>query len=294
MYRLKKFEVWASEIAGFLNCELVGEDFLIEEPSCIHLHSKKNNNNSKVLLLTREKPTVAVCPYLITSYPELSLGYVLREFFSSASVHTVHHSAVISDQAKIGRNVKIGPFCCVGPDVELGDNTILMSNVVLNGPLMIGKNCVIKDGAVIGSEGWGFVFDEDGIPFHPPQLGKIVIDNNVWIGANATIERAMVAETRICTNVKIDDLVHIGGATHIGTRCMITAGSVIASSVVLKNDVIVSPHSVIRENIKIGPFVQIGQGAVVVKDLLSPGVYVGNPARLLKGIDIETDERRIV
>lgn len=291
MYRLKKFEVWASEVAGFLNCELVGDDFLIDEPSCIHLHSPLDSNIGKVLLLTKKQPTAKNCPYLITPHPELALGHVLREFFASSSVHTVHQSAVISDEAKIGRNVKIGPFCFVGPDVELGDNTILMSSVVLNGPLMIGKNCVVKDGAVIGSEGWGFVFDEDGNPFHPPQLGKIVIDNNVWIGANATIERAMIAETRICTNVKIDDLVHIGGATRIGARCMITAGSVIASNVVLENDVIVSPNSVVRENLKVAPFVQIGQGAVVVKDLSSPGIYVGNPARLLKVIDIETDER---
>ena len=290
MYRIKKFEVWASEIAGFLNCGLIGDDFLVEGPSNIRLECPSGNGAGKVLLLTKQAPLETVCPYLVTPQPELALGHVLREFFASKSVNSIHKSADISEEAKIGRNVKVGAHSVIGPDVEIGDNTVVMSNVVMNGPVVIGKNCVIKDGAVIGSEGWGFVSDEDGIPFHPPQLGKIAIGDNVWIGSNSTIERAMIDETVISTNAKVDDLVHIGAAAQIGKGCMITAGSVIAFNVVLEDGVSVAPHSVIRENLVIGADISIGLGAVVVNGLAAPGVYVGNPARLLKSAISGTEE----
>jgi UDP-3-O-[3-hydroxymyristoyl] glucosamine N-acyltransferase len=98
----------------------------------------------------------------------------------------------------------------------------------------------------------------------------------------------MIDDTTISSNVKIDDLVHIGGAAFIGTKCMITAGSVVAYNVVMGEGVIVAPQSVIRENLTISPLVTIGQGAVVVTDLSAPGVYVGNPARMLKTANSET------
>lgn len=289
MYRIKKFEVWASELAGFLNSELVGEDFLVDGPAHIRINSSRMAKTElsdcaerNILLLAEAPPEGSACrAYLLTPRPDLALGYVLREFFASRAAHTIHATAVISEEASIGRNVNIGPHAVIGPDVLIGDNTIIMSNVVINGPVSIGKNCVIKDGAVIGSEGWGFIGDDDGIPFHPPQLGKVIIEDNVWIGSNSTIERAMIAETLVSTNVKIDDLVHIGGAAQIGKRCMITAGAVIAYNVIIGNDVTVSPQAVIRENLNVAAKVMIGQGAVVIKDLPSPGVYVGNPAHLL-------------
>lgn len=299
MYRMKKFEVWASEIAGFLNGQLVGDDFLVDGPSHIRIIAPSLAESvvsayggEKVLLLTEKPPAEGECgAYLLTPRPELALGYVLREFFASRAAHTIHASAVISEESTIGRNVHVGPHSVIGADVAIGDNTIIMSNVVINGPVSVGKNCVIKDGAVIGSEGWGFIGDDDGVPFHPPQLGKIVLQDNVWIGSNSTVERAMVAETHISSNVKIDDLVHVGGAARIGKRCMLTAGSVIAYHVVMGDDVILSPQTVIRENIIIGDRVMIGQGAVVLKDLPNSGVYVGNPARLLKSVASEDEER---
>lgn len=299
MYRIKKFEVWASEIAGFLNCDLIGNDFLVEGPAHIRIASQCRTaaaesacKDEKMLLLAENPPIDDnYSAYLLTSRPDLALGHVLREFFASKATNTIHERAVISAEATIGRNVKVGPNSVIGPDVSIGDNTVIMSNVVINGPVSIGKNCVIKDGAVIGSEGWGFIFDEDGVPFHPPQLGKVVIGESVWIGSNSTIERAMIEETLICSNVKVDDLVHIGGAVQIGKGSMITAGSVIAYNVVIGESVTVSPNAVIRENLTIGSHVVIGQGSVVITDLNASGVYVGNPARLLKSINSDIEKR---
>lgn len=298
MYRIKQFEVWASEIAGYLNSELVGQDFLVKGPSFVRTFPvppryAARPPGDKILLLTATPVEEPACEaYIVTSRPELDMGYVLREFFATAPANTVHSSAVISEGVKIGRNVRIGAHTVIGPDVEIGDNSVIMSNVVINGPAVIGKYCVIKDGAVIGSEGWGFVHDDDGVPFHPPQFGRIVIEDRVWVGSNSTIERAMVEDTVISANAKVDDLVHIGGGTVVGARCMLTAGSVVAYNVVLGDDVRVAPQSVIRENLSIAANVMVGQGAVVIDNLTRPGIYVGNPARFLRSNeDAATMER---
>ncbi|QWV91954.1 hypothetical protein KP004_12030 [Geomonas oryzisoli] len=287
MYELKKFEVWASEIAGFLNRDLVGTDFILEGPRSLRIYqsgpARNVANPANILLLTSTPEERSPChAYIVTDRPELDMGNVLREFFSTLTMNTVHPSAVVSDKARIGRNVMVGALSVIGPDVEIGDNTKILSNVVINGPATIGKQCVIKDGAVVGSEGWGFIDDEDGVPFHPPQLGRVIVGDQVWIGSNTTIERAIVEDTTVCANTKLDDLVHIGGGSYIGSKCMVTAGSVIAFNVVLGDNVTIAPNACIRENVTVHDDVTIGQGAVVVEDLSDPGVYVGNPARFLR------------
>lgn len=289
MYRIKKFEVWASEIASFLNADMVGEDILINGPRSIKTHSRRSFFNGmssegdcKFLLITdAPECSGSFGTYITSSRPELDLGYVLREFFATSPANTIHPSAVVSEEAKIGRNVQIGAHSVIGPDVEIGDNTRILNNVVLNGPMTIGKFCVIKDGAVIGSEGWGFSFDDEGIPFHSPQLGSILIEDNVWVGSNSTIERSMADDTVIAENAKIDDLVHVGGGCRIGPLTMLTAGVVISQNVVVGEAVHISPQAVVRENLCLADRTIVGQGAVVLKDLDFPGIYVGNPARIL-------------
>lgn len=290
MYRLKKFEIRASEIADYLNQSLQGEDFVINDPhfirtpkSSIRLAECCNLEGNQVLMISDEPVSSNLCAgYILSPNPDLDLAYVLREFYATSSPNQIHPSAVVSEEARIGRNVMVGAHAIIGPDVELGDNTRIFHNVILTGPIHIGKYCVIKDGAVIGSEGWGFINDEEGIPVHAPQLGDILIEDRVWIGSNTTIERGMIEDTIIRNDVKIDDLVHIGAGSLIGQKTKITAGVVVASHVLIGSNVHIAPGAVIREDLKIGDDVIIGMGAVVIEDL-SPGCsYVGNPARLLR------------
>jgi UDP-3-O-[3-hydroxymyristoyl] glucosamine N-acyltransferase len=291
VYRLKKFDVWASEIAGYLNKELVGEDFIVKHPRCIKTetfigHSvvgEQSGEGDKIFLITTRPISEMKCSgYIVSDQPDLDLAYILREFFATGSANQIHPSAVVSEEARIGRNVMIGAHSIIGPDVEIADNSKILSNVAVNGQVSIGKFCVIKDGAIIGSEGWAFVNDEDGIPFHAPQLGRILIGDRVWIGSNTTIERGMIEDTTISKDVKIDDLVHIGAGSHIGEKCEITAGVVVASHVLVGKNVRIAPNAVIREGLRIGDGVTIGLGAVVVKDVPLGSIYVGNPARLLR------------
>lgn len=286
MYNLRKHEVWASEVAEYLNSTLVGEDFLLPGPSSIRtprsLAKARPGPEGDLLLLTDGKATGQARAHIQVRNPELNLARVLREFFASAPVHSIHPTALVDPEAKIGRNVQIGAHTVVGPHVEIGDNTVVLQNVTLNGPATIGRHCVIKDGAVIGSEGYGFVEDEDGTPFHAPQLGRIVIGDRVWVGSNSTIERAMVDDTVIRDDVKIDDLVHVGNGSVIGAKSMLTAGVVIAYDTVIGEGVVIAPNAVVRERVVIADNVIVGQGAVVVKDIREAGVYAGNPATLLK------------
>ena len=290
MYRIKKFDVHASEIAEFLNKKLMGEDFILKSPrylltpeSLERLPRLKEEEEGKILLIAKQPiPEIDYAGFIGSDRPELELAYVLREFFATLPIHQIHPTAVVSKEAKIGRNVMIGAYAVVGPEAVIGDNARILNNVVLNGPVSIGKFCVIKDGAVIGSEGWGFLKDGEGNLFHPPQLGRIIIEDRVWIGANSTIERAMLDDTVIAADVKIDDLVHIGGNSHIGTKSEITAGSIIASNVKIGKRVRIAPNAVLRENITVGDNVLVGQGAVVIDNLAADKVYVGNPARFLR------------
>lgn len=295
MFRIKRFEIRASEIADYLNKTFVGDDFTLRDPFSIRtLGSSQqvsvdamNCDKQTLILTSRILPSHHCGGFIITETPELDLAYVLREFFATSPANEIHPTAIVSGEARIGRNVMIGAHSVIGPDVEIGDNTKILSGVVINGLVSIGKFCVIKDGAVIGSEGWGFINDEDGIPMHTPQLGLIRIEDRVWIGSNSTIERGMVEETIIQVDVKIDDLVHIGAGTYIGEKSELTAGVVVASHVTIGKSVHVAPNAVIREELTIHDGVFIGMGAVVIGDLSTGCRYAGNPARLIRQKDVK-------
>ncbi len=289
MYRLKKRKVWASDIADYLNAEFRGEDFEISSPEAIRTPTLLAEARGKVaagepVLLISDGSVVPEggAGYIRSDNPDRDLAYVLLEFFTGAPRPAVHPTAQVSEEAALGRNVTIGAHSIVEAEVEIGNDTRILNNVVLHGPARIGKGCVIKDGAVIGSEGYRFVKDEHDHLIHPPQLGRILIGDRVWIGANSTVERATIKDTVIEEDVKVDDLVHVGSGSQVGRRSLLTAGSIVAYDVTIGDDVSVGANASIRPQITVAPQVIIGMGAVVVSNLTEAGVYVGAPARRLE------------
>lgn len=299
MYKLKKPNISASEIAGYLNSKLIGEDFIINIPSSI----KNFKNNSFFYILDEDKfPEERIkkyknililtskdigrennnYSYVKTDKPKLDFISVIKEFFIEFDVTQIVSSAKINKDAKIGRNVSIGENSVIGPDVIIGSNTQILNNVVVTSRVEIGKDCIIKDNSTIGSEGYDFEIDEKGNPIHFPHIGKIFIGKNVWIGSNSSIESAKIDNTIINDFVKIDDLVQIGTDCTIDIRCMITAGVIISRNVKIGEETLIAPNASIRENTIIGRNVTVGEGAVVIKNIEDNAVYVGNPARLLK------------
>lgn len=147
--------------------------------------------------------------------------------------------AFIGENAKIGNNVKVYPQVYVGDGCVIGDNTVLYPGVKLYRNTVIGKNCILHAGAVLGADGFGFAPQADGHYEKIPQVGNVVIEDNVEIGANTTIDRSTMGSTRIHKGVKIDNLVHlahnvevgentamaaqvgVSGSTHLGKNCVI-------------------------------------------------------------------------
>lgn len=145
-----------------------------------------------------------------------------------------------------------------------------------------GKNCKIKPGAVIGYEGFGFERHPDGTPFRIPHIGKVVIGDNVEIGANTVIARGTVGDTIIGNNVKIDDCVFIAHNCQIGENTLVIAGAVICGSVTIGKNCWIGAGCRIKEKVTIGDGAIIGIGAVVIKDVPAGATVAGMKAQSLE------------
>lgn len=294
--------MWASELAEYLNRDLVGHDFEVRNPAAISNVREnsivyveditpneeddiKNQGFETILFITRSPLLDKHFSYILSDNPKLDFVVILHEFFVHDSHLGIHERALVENSEGVDRNVQVGAHSYIGPEVSIGKNTVIMNNVVISGLVCIGSECVIKDNTVIGSEGYGFVYDDNNKPIHVPQLGAILIGNKVWIGSNTTIERAELKDTVIASDVKIDDLVHIGGGSRIASRCMITAGTILGRNVNLGENCWLSPNVSISESITVEENVVVGQGSVVLKDLARNRVYVGIPAKFLRPRD---------
>ncbi len=286
MYRIKKHEVRASDIAEYLNCKLYGEDALLHAPQSIRTSLAEIGNHPSpqagepwLLITTEDRRPPEPWRYIVSPNPDRDLALVLLEFFAVEVDEGVHPTAVVASDVELGRGVKIGAHSVIDTGVKIGDGVWIMNHVTIRGPAQIGKRTIIKDGAVVGSEGYGFVENESGRMIHAPQLGKVLVGENVWIGANSTVERGMLDETVIEDDVKIDDLVHIGKGSRIGRKSLITAGCVVAYDVQIGEAVTLAPNVSVRESCSIVARTLVGQGAVVVDDITEAGTYIGVPAR---------------
>jgi UDP-3-O-[3-hydroxymyristoyl] glucosamine N-acyltransferase len=217
--------------------------------------------------------------FFVTENPKLTYAKLYNELFFNNKYGgvfgEVHETAYIDPTAFVDKGCFVGPKCTVGANTYLGPNSVLVENVE------IGKNVKIGPGTVIGSHGFGYVKNEIGdyIPF--PQIGGVVIGDNVEVGANSAIDSGSLEATVICAGVKIDNLVHVAHNVRIGKNSIIAAGVIFCGSTHVGENCWIAPGAMIREQLEIGNNVFIGLGAVVVKNLKSDSRVAGNPAREL-------------
>ena len=164
----------------------------------------------------------------------------------------------IGDRVKIGKNVKIYPHVYIGDQSEIGDNTILHSGVKIYSNTKIGSNCVIHSGSVIGSDGFGFAPQEDGTYKTIPQVGNVIIEDNVDIGANTVIDCATFKSTIIGKGVKLDNLIQIAHNVTIGANTVIAAQAGISGSSKLGKNNVVAGQAGIIGHLEIGDKVTVG------------------------------------
>tara|TARA_B100001989_G_C24512981_1_gene451479 strand:- start:335 stop:1312 length:978 start_codon:yes stop_codon:yes gene_type:complete len=192
-------------------------------------------------------------------------------------------------KVKFGQNVLIGKKVKIGNHTLIGHNSIIESNVIIGSKCIIGNNVIIKnsilgnnvrvlDGAVIGKKGFGF-FPEKTKNTRYPHIGMVIIDDNVEIGCNNTIDRGSLSNTTIGKNTFIDNQVHIAHNVNIGINCIITGQVGFAGSSKIGNKVSIGGQAGISGHLKIGNNVQIGGGSGVIKNIPDNSKVMGYPAK---------------
>lgn len=178
----------------------------------------------------------------------------------------------------IGNNVKIYPNCFIGDNVTLGDNTILFAGVRIYSESTIGKNCTIHSGCIIGSDGFGFAPTEDGTYSKVPQIGNVIIEDNVDIGACTTIDRATLGSTIIRKGVKLDNQIQIAHNVEIGENTVIASQTGIAGSTKIGKNCMIGGQVGIVGHITIGDRVRIQAQSGIGKSIPDGETIQGSPA----------------
>jgi UDP-3-O-[3-hydroxymyristoyl] glucosamine N-acyltransferase len=244
-------------------------------------------------------------PLLISDYPKLAFARAARLLqqgapldqgvHKSAVVHSsavfgsgvqVEECAVIGARACIGESTRIGAGCAIGTGATVGRECEIYPNVTIYPGVTLGDRVIVHAGAVLGSDGFGYVRDRKTGHYEKfPQVGRLVIEDDVEIGANATIDRGALDETRIRRGTKIDNLVHIGHNCQIGEDVVIAAQTGLSGSITIENGVILGGQVGIGEHARLEEGVMLGgQGGVLPNKVLrGKGVaFWGTPAQPLR------------
>jgi len=211
---------------------------------------------------------------VIAENPRLSFARVVSALFPRTMPEGVHPTAVISADASIGDGVSIGAHAYIGA-ATVGDGSEIHAGVRIYDGVSIGKRVRIFANAVIGADGFGFERDEDGVPVKFPQLGGIVIEDDVEIGAGTCVDRGALSDTVIERNAKIDNMVHIAHNVVVGTGAIIAANAVVAGSTVLGPRVWIGPSACISNGLVVGADASVSLGSVVTRDVPEGGRVTG-------------------
>ncbi|MCU0392740.1 MAG: UDP-3-O-(3-hydroxymyristoyl)glucosamine N-acyltransferase [Thermoflexibacter sp.] len=187
--------------------------------------------------------------------------------------------AYLGNHTKIGKNVKIYPHVYIGDNVSIGDDTILYSGVKVYADCKIGRSCTIQSGAIIGSDGFGFAPQTDGTYKTIPQVGTVIIEDNVDIGANTTIDRATMGATIIENGVKLDNLIQIAHNVRIGKNTVIASHTGISGSTTIGENCIIAGQVGFVGHITVANRTTIGAQSGITNSIDKEGTtLLGSPA----------------
>jgi UDP-3-O-[3-hydroxymyristoyl] glucosamine N-acyltransferase len=308
-------EFTAATIAGFLNGEIVGDPDIkvntiakIEEGHPGALSFLANPKYEHYIYDTRSSVVLVNKSFVPSARIEATLIKVENSYEAFASLlrlvdqarprkKGIHATAVIEPSAKIGSDVFIGPYayigdncvigdgCSIYPQVYIGDNTRLGKNCTLNPGVkiyhdcLLGEGCIIHAGSVIGSDGFGFAPQSDNEYMKIPQLGNVILEDNVEIGANVTIDRATMGSTIIHKGVKLDNLIQIGHNVEIGENSVMAAQTGISGSTKVGKNCMFGGQVGLAGHIKIANGTKIGAQGGILGDVKEENtVIIGSPA----------------
>lgn len=239
--------------------------------------------------------------YIEVKEPEKAFASILLSFFSPKfelegidKTSFIDPTSLLGKNVALGKNVVIGANCKIGDNVkifhntvllenvEVGDGTILFQNVSIREDCKIGKRVIIHPGAVIGADGFGYQKDAQGVYNKIPQIGNVILEDDVEIGANSTIDRAALGSTIIGKGSKIDNLVQIAHNVSLGNNTIMSAQSGISGSVKVGNNSIIAGQAGVSGHLEIGDNVILIAQSGVSKSITKPGIYFGSPAKEFK------------
>ena len=294
-----------AEITGVAELEtaVAGEITFVEKPGEEKFAGLIEKTKASCLIVPFDAAVETSIPLLRVKNPKLAFAKIAEVLYPKKErAAEIHPSGMIADSAKIGAGVFIGAFVCVGENSEIGDGTHLRAGAKVGDNVHIGENCVLDpnvfvednctlgdnvilhSGVVIGTDGFGFVRDPaaDGRYVKFPQIGTVVIEDDVEIGANSCVDRGALGETRIGKGTKIDNQVQIAHNVQIGERVVIAAQTGISGSTVIESDAVIGGQVGMGDHARVLSGAIIGsQAGVLPGKIVRAGVWWGTPVQPL-------------
>lgn len=275
------------DIAALIDCEYVGDDdFPVEGMNEIHVvqpgeivfvdhpkyYDKALQSKASVILINKEVECPDGKALIISEDPFRDFNKISQNFrpFEAAA-------NAIAPSSTIGEGTVIQPNCFVGNHVRIGNNCLLHANVVLYDHTVIGDNVIIHSGSILGADAFYYKTRAEGFD-QLMSVGRVVIEDNVGIGALCTIDKGVTGDTTIGEGTKLDDQVHVGHDTQIGRRCLIAAQTGIAGAVVIEDEVTIWGQVGTTSGITIGEKAVILGQTGVTKSIPGGKTYFGTPA----------------
>jgi len=286
------------QVRGVNTLELAGETDLCFAETAAQTDAVQVSRAGAVIV--PENFPVLPGPLLIRSpEPRLAFFRIAELFVPASEIQGVHPSAIIDSTAVLGRDVSIGPCTVIAADVHVGDrcnigpgcylgcgvtlgaDCIIEANVTLHRDSELGCRCVVHSGTVIGGDGFGFTWD--GSRHRKiPQLGRVVIEDEVEIGCNGCVDRATLGETRIRAGTKIDNLVQVAHNTDIGQHVILVSQAGVAGSSTVGTGAVIAGQVAVSDHVNVGARARIGGQSGVTKDVPAGATLFGTPARPMK------------
>jgi UDP-3-O-[3-hydroxymyristoyl] glucosamine N-acyltransferase len=301
------------DIADQLRCRLEGDgDVDIVRVAAIHsaesgdltfvansryLPQLATTRASAVILGPAKGPLAAPCAVLRADDPYSAFALAVSLFAPAARpAPGINALSAVAPDATIAADASVGPFVTIGAGASVGARTIVHANVAIGPGARIGDDCVIHaqvsirervvvgdrvtlhNGAVLGSDGFGFARQKDGTHLKIPQHGAVVVEDDVEIGANSTVDRPAIGETRISAGTKIDNLVHIAHGVAVGRRVLLAAQVGIAGSTTIGDDVMMAGQTGVTGHITVGDKAIVGAKSAVLQPVDAGAFVTGSPA----------------
>ncbi len=216
---------------------------------------------------------------LVTDNPRLAFMRAVRQFFSRPRpAQGIHPRAVVDRTAQVDDTASVGANCFIGANCVVGARSILYPNVTLLDDVRIGADVTVNSGTVIGADGFGYERNEDFELEKFPHIGGVVIEDDVEIGSNTSIDRGTLGDTLIRSGARIDNQCHISHNVVIGRHAAVIAQSMVGGSAVVGDQGWLAPAAIVMNQAKIGARATVGLGAVVVKNVPDGMTVMGSPA----------------